>query len=248
MLKEKTMDLLAKPQRLKILTTITAITFFLAVMGMIVFTVWPGVGAAVAHPLRQVIGNERVAQLETILFTVQDNVQQWKYDLGLEEPEAPWQVAAVAPPSQPTRPTLTPSPTVEVVKPAETPFPSVTPTVTPTSTPGPTATPTPAPWTLPAVSPFTELEGEGIWQPYLYNEAGDVVGLRTFLLPDPERPYTTVAVVAFDLQKTTLHYVLGIDEPTLPDGPSGNGTILSEHKQTRHLLAAFNGGFMATHG
>jgi hypothetical protein len=67
-------------------------------------------------------------------------------------------------------------------------------------------------------------------------------------LPDPERPYATVAVIAFDLTRTDLHYILGLEEPKLPDGPGGPGIIPAADKQPDHLLAAFNGGFMATHG
>ncbi len=225
---------------------------------MIIVSLWPGIGASVARPLRRVIGNERVAQLETVLFTVQDAVQQGSYGLGLSEPEAPWtvptpdQAAAITP--QPTlTPTATqqplPTPTQQqtansgTAQPTE-PIPTETPTDTPTPAPSPTA----VPWNLPAIPPFTDLSGEGIWQPYLYNEADEPVALRTFMLPDPERPYATVAVIAFDLTKTNLHYILGLEEPKLPNGPGGTGIIPPQDKQPNHLLAAFNGGFMATHG
>jgi hypothetical protein len=101
---------------------------------------------------------------------------------------------------------------------------------------------------LPSVPPFGTLGGEGLWQPYLYNLAGEVVALRTFLQPDEERPYALVAIVAFDLTKTRLHYVLGSQEPSLPDGPRGTGYMDQNHKQPGLLLATFNGGFMASHG
>lgn len=240
---------------LKLLTRSLVIIILAVILGMVVVSLWPGVGTAVARPLRQVVGNERVAQLETVLFTVQDGFKQLTYGLGVAEPEAPWQTAGADAPPAPTEPRPTTTPTATPTTAAEetavtvlagTLPPSLTPTRTPT--PSPTATPTAVPWSLPTVAPFTNLEGEGVWQPYLYNEGGEVVALRTFLLPDPERPYATVAVVAFDLTKTSLHYVLGIDEPKLPDGPGGNGTISAEDKQPGRLLAAFNGGFMATHG
>jgi hypothetical protein len=101
---------------------------------------------------------------------------------------------------------------------------------------------------LPAIPPFGTLEGEGVWQPYLSNAAGEVVGLRAFLQPDGERPYTIVAIVAFDLSKTNLHFVLGSEEPALPDGPRGYGFMAEADKQPGTLLATFNGGFMASHG
>ena len=87
-----------------------------------------------------------------------------------------------------------------------------------------------------------------MWQPYLTNQAGDVVALRTFLQPDAERPYALAAIVAFDLSQTELHYVLGSEEPGLPDGPRGQGFMNADDKASGHLLATFNGGFMGTHG
>jgi hypothetical protein len=118
--------------------------------------------------------------------------------------------------------------------------------VPPTATVTPTATP--AGWVLQEIVPFGEMQGEGLWQPYLSNPAGDVVAYRTFLQPDLERPYTLVAVVAFDLTKTNLRFVLGLEEPAKPGGPHGWGNIPSEDKQPGVLLAAFNGGFIAEHG
>jgi hypothetical protein len=242
-----------KSGRLKSLARILTVFILTAIAGVVVLTLWPGLGASVARPLRNVIGNERVAQLETVLFTVQDVFQQGSYGLGLAEPEAPWVVEVTSTPPAPTRPapTITPSSTPKPTATNDLALPTsaaILLSPTPTNTPTPTANPTAVPWTLPALSPYTDLSGEGVWQPYLYNSTGDVVGLRTFLLPDPDRPYATVAIVAFDLKQTSLHYVLGVDEPKLPDGPGGSGTIPTQDKQPDQLLAAFNGGFMATHG
>ena len=92
------------------------------------------------------------------------------------------------------------------------------------------------------------MEGEGVWLPYLDDQEGHVVAARSFLQPDPERPYTIVAVVAFDLTRTRLHFVLGFDEPSLPDGPKGDGLIPEEYRKAGVLLAAFNGGFRAANG
>jgi hypothetical protein len=92
------------------------------------------------------------------------------------------------------------------------------------------------------------MEGEGVWLPYLHDSEGHVVAARTFLQPDPERPYAIVAVVAFDLARTRLHFVLGFNEPSLPDGPKGNGLIPEQDREAGVLLAAFNGGFRAANG
>jgi hypothetical protein len=92
------------------------------------------------------------------------------------------------------------------------------------------------------------LAGEGVWQPYLYTPNGEAVAVRTFLQPDAERPYALAAIVAFDLRRTQLHYVLGSEEPALPEGPHGHGRVNAAHKVPGFLLATFNGGFMASHG
>ena len=63
---------------------------------------WAIWGAAAADPLRDWLGNETVAWMEGILFTVQDEVQQRQYALSQEPPEAPWELVL---------PTSTPSPT-----------------------------------------------------------------------------------------------------------------------------------------
>jgi hypothetical protein len=228
------------------------------IIGMAVVSRWPGVGAQVARPLRQVIGNRGVALLETVLFQTQDGVRRVQYGFGLKEAAAPWEVVAepTAVPLPPT-PTLSPTPEPTATGTAvlvadsapivvETPAPTETPP--PTPTPTPTPSPTPVVWSLPAAPAFGDLAGEGEWQPYLTNANGDVVALRTFLQPDPERPYAIVAVVAFDLSQVDLHYALGTKEPALADGPRGSGLIPAELRQAERLLAAFNGGFMASHG
>jgi len=234
----------------RLLAVSLGLVVLLGLAGMAAVSRWPELGALAARPLRQVLGNRGVALLETALFEAQDGVQRAQYGLGLQEAAAPWEVepaTAVMPTptaTLPATPTAVSSPTPPP------PDATIAPTAVPTATPSPSPTlpPTPVPWTLPPLVPFGELAGEGEWQPYLHNPAGEVVGLRTFLQPDAERPYALVAVVAFDLARVNLHYVLGTMEPSLADGPRGNGLIPAEHLQAGKLLAAFNGGFMASHG
>jgi len=206
---------------------------------------WAVWGAAAADPLREWLGNETVAWLEGVLFQVQDEVQQQQYALSQQPPEIPWELVLPTPTPSPTiTPTVTrPRPTL--TRPAS----GITPTPpSPTATRHPTATATPTPWQPAAAAALGQLEGEGIWSPYLFGEDHQAVAYRTFFQPDPERPFALVAVVAIDLSQTQLHFVLGSEEPSRPDGPRGRGQIPTEHRNAGILLATFNGGFKATHG
>jgi len=221
--------------------------------GYLIISFVPNVAAQGANALRGIIGKEAVGQLESVYFTIQDNVKQVQYDTGIAEAEAPWEL----PTNMPTVIAPTAVPPTVTIAPTETPQPDTSSTTQEETSAVPTqmavsATPTPSPtpnqWALPAAIPFGDLVGEGIWQPYLTNQAGDVVALRTFLQPDAERPYALAAIVAFDLSQVNLRYVLGSEEPALPDGPRGIGFMDTDDKASGNLLATFNGGFMATHG
>ncbi len=130
------------------------------------------------------------------------------------------------------------------------PGPTPTNTPVPTSTPVPsaTATATPTEWTLANLNPLGTLAGEGVWEPYIQNTGGTTVAYRTFVQPDPSRPYAVCAIVAFDLTKTTLHYVLGSTEPYAKGNPPRSGSMASADKAPGVLLAMFNGGFRSDNG
>lgn len=184
----------------------------LVVIGLVALTMWPNIGAIGAAWLWPLIGNQGVAALETAFFTVQDTVRQWQYRLGLAQPTTPWAIPSPQTPPPvlsiatitPTAPGIVPLPTIPPPIPLQT---SATPA--PTTTIAPTLTPTPAGWQLMPVPALGSLTGEGQWVAYLYSPAGKVVAYRTFLQPDPERPFALAAVVAFDLAQTHLHFVLG---------------------------------------
>lgn len=244
----------------RLLLSFVIIGLVLFAGGFLILKFRPDIGATAASSLRQVIGNRGVAQLESAVFTLQDATIRQANKMGFLEAQAPWQSAAgqeslAALPQTPApRPTASATvPSTELMTPTMEPtdasgtVPAVTP-ATPTATPEPTPSPTPAGWSLPDIKPFGSLAGEGQWQPYITHPDGDIVGLRTFLQPDPERPHTIVAVVAFDLARVNLNYVLGSEEPSLPSGPRGSGRIPPEDKEPGKLLATFNGGFLATHG
>lgn len=220
----------------------------LIVLILVIAKSWSAVGARLANPMRQILGIKRVAQMETFLFNIQDGIARLKVSVGLDKEENPWETTAgqsapLAPPS-----THTPIPSATPVPVEATEALAGAALADDTPTPGVTSTPTPAPWSLANLQPFSQVDGEGVWQPYLTNSKGEIVSYRTFLKPDPERPYALVAVVAVDLAKTRLHFVLGVDEPAKPGGIHGNGLIPEADKQPGKLLAAFNGGFIYEHG
>lgn len=244
------------------------VSFFLFVLVSLFAAYWlihrsPSVAAGAADVLRAVIGNEGVASLESLVFQAQDTARQAEYDLGLGEASAPW---AVEPVATMVVPTVTATPTVAPM--GETAGPVVainwqatvipaTPAapadagLDPVSSPEqslPTPLPTATPWRPVNLQPLGTLAGEGIWSPYLYGPAGEVVAYRTFVQPDPERPFAVVGIVAFDLNRTRLNFVLGTQEPGMEGGPRGTGLIPAETMAGGNLLATFNGGFKATHG
>ena len=212
-------------------------------------TAFPGFGAQGADFLRKIIGDQATAQLEMFVFGVQDSVHQVEYGMGMVRAEAPWQIAS---------PTVQAAPSLTAT---ETPMPTSTPALIPTQATStlvltstllpPTNTPTPTPWSPPAVRASGILEGEGLWSPYISDTGGQTVAYRTFLQPDPKRPYTLVAIVAFDLSQTRLGFVLGFDEPKSKDTPPAlkrSGTIPAGDFKPGILLATFSGGFKGAHG
>jgi hypothetical protein len=245
----------------RVLALVLLAILFSYVGTMAIVEIWPSFGALVANHVRNLLGPQAVAQIETIIFQVQDTVKHWQYQYGFEQAEAPWgsdaipleltpfaQVSIGGPSStsEPARLTPTPSATTETpasVEQLEDPQDQL-----PAKASSPAPTPTPYVWQLSTLLPFGSMEGEGVWLPYLYDRDGHVVAARTFLQPDPQRPYAIVAVVAFDLTRTRLHFVLGFSEPSLPDGPKGDGLIPEKDREAGILLAAFNGGFRAANG
>ena len=212
-------------------------------------TAFPGFGAQGADFLRKIIGDQATAQLEMFIFSVQDSVHQVEYNLGIAKAAAPWQ-AVVASPTASAMPlptvTDTPTPATPTIVPTQS-----TPTLAMTATPvPPTATPTATPWSPAPASATGNLDGEGLWSPYISDASGQVVAYRTFLQPDPKRPYTLVAIVAFDLSRIRLGFVLGTDEPKSKDTPpiQRSGAIPEADFQPGILIATFSGGFKGEHG
>jgi len=233
----------------------TGISFGACIVVLILFFIgiqtWPAVGAQGADFLRGIIGDQAVAGLEMEFNQVQDTIQKLKYQLGRETPAAPWNTLQTS--------AQTFSPTARLTEittpPSETQTPAASQsTATPfdLNNPVPTYLPTPSAWTPASVTPLGTDPGEGIWSAYIQDAQGNTVAYRTYLQPDPTRPYTLVAVVAIDLTRARLHFVLGTTEPAspnaTPDPATRSGAIPATDRVANFLLAAFNGGFKARHG
>jgi hypothetical protein len=240
--------------------SIAALIFVLGLAGLFINTV-PEVGAEGAQLLRGVIGDQAVAQLETVVYQAQDFVSQWTYRAGVTHPVAPWSLSPTAPSQAagvalmatpiaatpvPAQATATRVPAVAVATSTATALPATT--SMPTVTPPPTATATATAW-LPAALPATgALPGEGQWTAYLRSASGQVLAYRTFLQPDPQRPYAVVAIVAFDASATRLGFVMGSSEPVSTAPLDRSGRIPASAMRPGLLLATFNGGFKTQHG
>jgi hypothetical protein len=206
------------------------VVLFVVFAGALVSVASPSLGAQGAGLLRVVLGDQTTASVESAIFRAQDLANGIAYRLGLEKQSTPWAVAAAATAG------------------------SASPRATTTSTTGAaaqatTTTTTPSdPWPPNPVPALGASPGEGRWSAYLTSAAGEVLGYRTVLRPDPARPYAFVVVVAIDLTRTRLHFVLGTKEPVSTVAVARPGRIPAADRAPGHLLATFNGGFQARHG
>jgi hypothetical protein len=109
-----------------------------------------------------------------------------------------------------------------------------------------------APMALSRVVPIVTppLAGEGVWVPTEYTSPPFHLPrvAKTFLRPDPVRPYAIVTLLQFDIRFIALHLVAGTAEPGGPRGVAGSGRIPVADQQSNALLAAFNGGFKYADG
>jgi hypothetical protein len=180
-----------------------------------------GYGPAIANAMRAVFGNEFVAWLEDTAYGVEDWVNtKTKAD---EAPAAPWDVPDTAVSAPP---------------------------------PDPSAVPTgPPPFTLANVGPMHDnvaTKGDGVWLPLTDPRKPDdrVRLLKMFVHPDKNRSWSVVVIVAADLSIVKLNPMAGRREPESRTKESKTyerkALVPAEHVDA--LLAAFNGGYMTTHG
>ncbi len=215
---------------------------------VVVVSASPETGAQGADWLRNLLGNKPVAQLEALVFTLQDKFHQLEYQVEKSTPAAPWDVPT---PTASTNPVQTAQPTSALPEGLTTPI-APQPAATSNPTNGSQVSVPPAPaqiqWIPTNLTPLGTIANEGVWTPYIKDGSGAIVAYRTFLQPDLGRPYVTVGIVAFDLTRVKLNYVLGLTEPTSTVNVPRTGQIPAADQVPGYLLAAFNGGFKTVHG
>jgi len=204
-----------------ILGTLAGSLAILAATIYAALNLWPNIGAQAVDTARRVVGDQFVADLENLVLQTEDKLRKLKYGTAQAAPPAPW--ASDPAPSAGGKNASTLNRPVAVQN-------------------GRTG------WAPAPIPPLGSMTGEGQWTAFLQDEAGNMLAERTYLQPDPARAYAYAAVVAFDLQATRLHFVLGYDEPRSPVQVLRSGRIPAADLQAGRLLAAFNGGFKAQHG
>jgi hypothetical protein len=212
--------------------------------GLVVIpVVSPATGAALADDLRAIFGPEFVAQLESASFKVQDTVNRVRYQASGGQAQLNWDQSAVTNTLQIKRPAKvasTPAPKTTTTNPKT--KPSLQPVLVATAQPA-----TPSDYTVVTAPSPANLA----WQPYGPLVNGDPVLARSFINPDPDRPYAQAALVRIDLSQIQMHLMPGTIEPVASKPIPGfkrPGTIPIADQNPDALLAAFNGGFKAIHG
>ena len=185
---------------------------------------------------RRLIGDENTARIESWYFVLQDRADKLKYRLfgGETNPfEAGEVVVQVVP--RPEAPVYR----INLARRADADVPLIRlPTLPPYMTP-------------PEARPLDEgslEEGEGVWTAAGLPRSSptDPLMLKTFITPDPSRPYASVAVLLIDSRRTKLHIMGGTEDPGGDRGVIGPGAI--PQSDLANLLAAWNGGFKGPHG
>jgi hypothetical protein len=71
---------------------------------------------------------------------------------------------------------------------------------------------------------------------------------KTFIRPDPKRPYAKVWLVAMDMRQLTLGMQAGFEDPEPLTGPAGEGHLPDDPAVTSRVVGTFNGAFKSEHG
>lgn len=96
--------------------------------------------------------------------------------------------------------------------------------------------------------------GEGQWTPHQPEWMHKIAGApapfyKTFVRPDPLRPYSKIILVAMDSRQLDFDMEAGVEDPKPTVGSfHGTGRLPRELKVAKRAVAAFNGGFKTEHG
>lgn len=183
----------------------------------------PGFGSFLADTGRSVVGNDAIAWLEETAYAIEDRYNRAVH--SGDAPEAYWEVPTVS-----SGPPLPPPPDAGAAW-------SLPPLALTNAGPVHTS------WSAP---------GDGTWVPMVDPRHPDEPARmhKTLLHPDANRSWCAVAIVAIDLRSVDVELVAGRYEPKAETeegkGIERPGTIPESAHAT--LIAAFNGGYKATHG
>ncbi len=96
--------------------------------------------------------------------------------------------------------------------------------------------------------------GEGQWVAHQPEWMHKIPGApspfyKTFVRPDPLRPYSKIILVAMDTRQLEFDMEAGVDDPKPTVGSfHGSGRIPRDLKVAKRVVAAWNGGFKTEHG
>lgn len=215
---------------------IAGLLLLMLATGGIAYSQKERIAPEVADTMRTLIGDERTAQVESWFFRLEDRVHKAKYRLFGGETN-PFETEAVhvqyLPRAEGAVVHYFPETGVR------TDFPDLT---------GELFMPTPM--QLPEIRQLSNdpEPGEGVWSTagLPLTTPADVRMAKTFLHPDPSRPYASVALLLVDSRRARLHMVAGTVDPGGSRNIAGPGIIPDEHLAS--LLVAWNGGFKGDHG
>ncbi len=230
----------SRPHRgLRILFVVGLFLAILATGLVAIPVISPATGAALADDLRAIFGPDFVAQLESASFRVQDTLNRARYQATGGQAQLNWAETPV-------------TGTLQIKRSAKT-IPAL-PKAGSATQPGVVNVPRPTgnlagPTAITAVTAPSPANLE--WQVYGATLNDTPIMARSFVKPDPDRPYAQAALVRIDLSQVQLHLMPGTVEPVAVTSlPSFKrpGSIPMADQNVEELLAAFNGGFKAVHG
>lgn len=182
----------------------------------------PWLGPLLAEAARSVLGPGPVAWVEDVAYDWQDRFDRWRYRDAAPKTywTAPTDAAADRAPPTAEGASSESVPDGFFPRPFEPPDPAVA------------------------------AAADGIWVPIpdLEDPRAPVAMYKTMVHPDPRRTFAVLAVMALDATAFDLHLVAGTHEPISQRVRRADRTGLIPREDAERLVAAFNGGFRASHG